>query len=145
MKLKPAVSHSNLKFAPRWSFTWDIWNYLRPNNFKCPVTQQNWFYMVTEHTIYPNNFKVTSDIPTTLFSKILSALSVVSVLLQKKMLKLALSFHAHLPEIVTLSLRPGGVRSRTRGPCPRFMEAEDARIPLKWDNTHTGLSFVPAN
>lgn len=33
--------------------------------------------MVTEHTILPNNFKVTSPISTTLFSPIPSALSVI--------------------------------------------------------------------
>lgn len=36
----------------------------RPNNFKCSVMQQNWFPMVTEHTIHPNKFKVTNHIST---------------------------------------------------------------------------------
>lgn len=84
----------NLLFTTRWinktsCFTQQLeicslMKLYRPNNFKCPVTQQNWFHMVTEHTIHPNNFKVTSHIPTTLFSKIPSALSVISVLLQKR-------------------------------------------------------------
>lgn len=101
----------------------------KPNNFKCPVTQQNWFPMVTEHTIHPNNFKVASHIPTTLFSQIPSALSVVwnfSTPCYRKDF-----FSTPICPRLLLSLSDLWVRSRTWGSCPSFVEAGGARIPLQ--------------
>lgn len=106
----------------------------RPSNFKCPVMQQNWLHMVTEHTIHLYNFKVTGHFSTALFSQIPSALSVI--------LTLSTSCYRKDIEMVTLFLHSSAqncyfpimtweVRSRTRGSCPRFTEAGDARIPLK--------------
>lgn len=106
----------------------------RPNNFKCPVMQQNQFHMVTEHTIHLYNFKVTSHISTTSFSQIPSALSAI--------LNFSTSCYRKDAETVTLFLRVSAqdcytpfntwrVRSRTGESGPRFMGTEDARIPLK--------------
>lgn len=89
----------------------------RPNNFDCSVTQQNWFHMVTEHTIHPNNFKVTSHISTTVFSQIPSALSVIlnfSTSCYRKGAEMV-TFFLHPPaKIVTLPLRPEGQKQNLR-------------------------------
>lgn len=114
----------------------------RPNNFDCPVTEQNWFHMVTEHTIHPNNFKVTSHISTTLFSQIPSALSIIlhfSTSCYRKGAERVTFFLHPSAKIVTLPLGPGG-QKQNLGVLLQVCGGRSCQDPFKCTTTLTQAS-----
>lgn len=136
-KLKPAVSHSNLKFAPRWSFTGQIIS----NVLSCSRTGFLWLQNIPYIQIIS---KSQITFPHLVLPNPISSQCCFCPVIEK-MLKLSRSFYTHLPEIVTLPLRHGGSEADQRV-LPQVHGGRRRQDPFKIRTTFTtGLSFIPTS
>lgn len=109
-KLKPAVSHSNLKWAPRWSFTGQIISNVLSHSRTGFIWLQN-----TPYIQIISKSQVTFPPPCSPeFHQLSVSFWISAHPVTEKILKWSLSFYAHLPKIFTLPFRPGGRKQNQR-------------------------------
>lgn len=132
-KLKQAVSHSNLKFAPWWSFTGQIISNVLSHSRTGFIWLQNTPYMQiiskSQVTFLP------------LCSLKSHQLSVSFLSCYRKDVEWTLSFYPHLEKIFTFPLRPGGQKQNQRV-LPQVHGGRRCQDPFKIRTTLTQASLL---